>query len=529
MSDGSAALVRRVQQAARGFGVEDVAPWQSEAITAAVDGRDVLVVAPTGAGKSLVYQVAGLLRPGWTLVVSPLLALQADQVEHLRRAEVRATRLSSAEPAGRREETLDALRAGGLDVVLMAPEQLVRDDVRALVAEHPPGLVVIDEAHCVSEWGHDFRPDYLRIGNELCCGVEAPTIAMTATAAPPVRASVMEQLCLADPLVVSTSLERPNLRYAVEQVPDRRRQVERVVRAVGEHPSGTSGIVYTRTRRSAEEVADALRAAGCDAAHFHAGLPARRRAELQEAFMGGGTDVLVATSAFGLGVDKPDVRFVVHVEAPPSLDDYLQESGRAGRDGRPAEVLLVHRPEDLSLGRFFATGVPRRSSVERVLRALPEGAGPDRADQVDGVADAAGLGRRATLRILNLVASLEPGTRPTVRRVRHKAEARRRLERSRVDLVREYVDTRRCRAAYLLGYLGESTAPCGTCDTCEEGAPPEDGTSDLDGASVEHPDFGRGSVMEEHGDRVTVLFEDAGYKTLLREVVVDRDMVDGHS
>ncbi|WP_139983925.1 RecQ family ATP-dependent DNA helicase [Nocardioides litoris] len=516
MSDG-------IRIAARRFGVDRPQDWQVDAVRAAVGGRDVLVVAPTGGGKSLVYQLAGIERDGWTLVVSPLLALQADQVEHLEAAGLTAARLSSAEGKRRRREVLDAVADGSLDVLLVAPEQLA-GALGDELAQHPPGLVCVDEAHCVSEWGHDFRPDYLRLGALVRrLGGDAPVIAMTATAAPPVRASVVERLGLDDPLVVSTDLQRPNLRYAVEQVPDRDRQLAAVLARVDAEPAGSAVLVYARTRRSTEEVAAALRDAGRDAEHFHAGLGTRARADVQRRFMAGELDVLVATSAFGMGVDKADVRLVVHVEAPPSLDDYVQETGRGGRDGDEAGVLLVHRPEDLSLGRFFAAGVPRRGSVEKVLAALRDGADP--ADPA-AVAEATGLGRQAAQRVLNLVDLLDPEEERTVAAVREKAEARQRLERSRVDLVREYADTQRCRSAYLLGYLGEQVDRCGTCDNCEAGVAAEEHADDsLGAASLEHPTFGHGTVVETEDDRVTVLFEEAGYKTLARDVVEDRDMV----
>jgi len=331
--------------------VPELRPWQRQAVEALQDGRDVLLVEPTGGGKSLVYQLAGQVRGGWTLVVSPLLALQVDQLAHLEQAGLAAGRLSSDDSDAARAECLAQLAAGELDYLFLAPEQLARTEVTDLLAAHPPALVAVDEAHCVSEWGHDFRPDYLRVGRTVCSLDGVPVLALTATAAPPVRTSITELLCLGsrsdgDPLEIVGDLARDELSLAVRHAPDERRRRETVLGLVTDHPQGTSGLVYTRTRRSAEELADALAEAGRSARCFHAGLSRKRRAALQDAFLAGEVEVLVATSAFGMGIDKADVRFVVHAEAPPSLDAYVQETGRAGRDGQPATATLVYRAED---------------------------------------------------------------------------------------------------------------------------------------------------------------------------------------
>lgn len=506
-------------------------------------GRDVVVLAPTGSGKSLVYQLAGRLRGGWSLVVSPLLSLQADQVDHLAEVPgVRAARLSSAEPAGRRREVLDALGTGDLDFLFLSPEQLARPELRDRLAVDPPALVAVDEAHCVSEWGHDFRPDYLRLG-ELLDAIDerrpddrAVRCALTATAAPPVLASLADRLALDDPLLLVADLERPNLHVAVEHVPDADRRDERVLDAVTSYAAGSgsgsgSGLVYTRTRRAAEELAAALVARGQHAAAYHAGLGARRRTQLQQEFMSGAVPVLVATSAFGMGIDKPDVRFVVHAQAPGSIDAYFQEIGRAGRDGEPAEALLCYRPEDLGLARFFSGGVPRRSSIAAVLAAV-ERTGSREPEEVSRAAE---LGRAATTRVLNLLDLAGDPADVDVDVLVERAEARRTLERSRVDMVREYAETDRCRTAWLSGYFGQHADPCGHCDTCaahdvgpSRPAPVDDAfVTELDVETVTHPEFGSGTVVSHEPDRITVLFAEAGYKTLARSVVEERHLLEG--
>jgi len=517
------------------FGHRELLPGQEEAISALLDGSDVLLVSPTGSGKSLAYQVAGLLLGGCTVVVSPLLALQQDQVASLEDAGLAAARLSSAESEGSQAEVLRAARDGELQFLLLSPEQLANPDVLAEIAGIEPALIAVDEAHCVSSWGHDFRPDYLRLGDLVARLGEPRVIAMTATAALPTQHDIVERLRLRHHRVVLTGFERDNIALHVERFADADEQRERVLALVDElsGPKG-SGVVYCRTRHGAESYAAALTARGHRTEPYHAGLGRRRRSEVHEGFMSGGLPLVAATSAFGMGIDKPDIRFVVHADVPESPDTYWQEVGRAGRDHGTAVAVLAYRAEDLSLGRFFATAVPKRADVRAVLAAV-EASGSEEPRQV---AEHLPFGQRKAGRILNLVALAREtpdhaegaGADRVVDAVLARAEAQRRLEDSRVEMMRAYAETERCRSAFLLAYFGAGVRQrCGTCDNCVGGTAPHEGhATDLPYAvqdAVRHEEFGAGTVTDVEHDRVTVLFEDVGYRTLSVELVEERGLL----
>lgn len=522
----------RIDEAASAvFGHERLRAGQRPAVEALLAGHDVLLVQPTGAGKSLAYQLAAVLMDGPTLVVSPLLALQQDQTDHLAAygGRTRARRVSSAETPRQREEALEAAARGEVEFLFLAPEQLANDAVHAAVGALRPSLVAVDEAHCVSSWGHDFRPDYLRLG-ELLDGLDARIIAMTATASPPVRSDIQERLHLQDPTVVVGGAARENIDLAVRRCLDERDQEQKVVA----HTAGAagSGIVYVATRRAAERYAGLLADAGRTTTAYHAGLAKKTREQAQADFMTSEVDVVVATSAFGMGIDKADVRWVVHANIPESPDEYYQQVGRAGRDGAPSQGVLFYRPEDLALLKFQTVAVPSAAQVTRVLGALATLPDAAPAEQ----AEAAGVSARRLTRIANLVVEAgDEGDTVGVEDVRGRAEGYRALQRSRVDMVRGYAETRRCRLQFLLAYLGEDGSPrCERCDNCRSGAAADE---DEETATAEpspfvaeqpvhHAAFGDGVVMSVEGDEVTVLFDDVGYKTLSVPTLVEHDLLE---
>ncbi len=349
------------QVAADTFGWPELHPEQLQAMEQVMAGRDTLAVLPTGAGKSAIYQVPALLLEGPTLVVAPLLALQRDQMEGIDdSAAPEAVAVNSAQRAGETRHAWDAVREGEAEYLFLSPEQLAKDDV---LDELGISFFVVDEAHCVSAWGHDFRPDNLRLGTAIERLGHPPVLAVTATAALPVRRDITERLGLRDAAEIVASFDRPNLRLAVErESDDRRKRSAVVVRVSGlmSDPATRGGLVYVASRKDAGYYADELAQLGHRVAAYHSGMKSADRKQVHEQFLDGELDVVVATSAFGMGIDKPDVRFVVHASAPESLDSYYQQIGRAGRDGEPAEIYLFYRAEDLHLQTFPPPAAPHR-------------------------------------------------------------------------------------------------------------------------------------------------------------------------
>jgi ATP-dependent DNA helicase RecQ len=558
---GNSASVRtrRIREFAREvLGFEDFRPGQEQAMQSVVAGRDTLAVLPSGAGKTAIYQVAGQLLDGPVVVVSPLIALQRDQVERLTEIEDRAGRaaqLNSTMSAGDQREVLEGLGNGAVRFVFLAPEQLAKPDVVDAVREAGPALFVVDEAHCVSAWGHDFRPDYLRLGGVIEQLGHPTVLALTATAAPPVRAEIVERLEMRDAQVVVAGFDRPEIRLEVDQYADaygkEQGVLDRVLAEIGEGRG--PGIVYSATRRSTEEVAEALAERGLRVRPYHAGLSRADREDTQRAWMDDELDVVVATTAFGMGIDKPGTRFVIHAEPADSVDSYYQEIGRAGRDGKPALAVLVYRQEDLGLRRFFAAGTPAEEELQQVagLVAAAAAAGIEEGVDVKDLREETGRAATPLTRDLNLLEQVDavvldddgaahpaanaPSPGEAAAAARELAEHHERVDQSRVEMMRGYAETTECRRQFLLGYFGEQLdEPCGNCDsdTCTGTAEQRAAAAEARAHTpfpvetpVEHSEWGPGVVMRVEDDRIVVLFDEVGYKTLGIAAVTENDLL----
>ncbi len=416
------------------FGHDAFRPGQERLVDAVMSGHDVLAVMPTGSGKSLGYQLPALMLQGTTLVVSPLISLMKDQVDELTRRGIPAAALHSMMSADVRRDVLSAARAGRWRLLYVAPERFASDGFVRLLSELRVARFVIDEAHCVSEWGHDFRPDYrrLRDGAAACrpangSGRRPPIAAFTATATPEVRDDIAALLGLESPQVLVAGFDRPNIHLRVERVSSDFEKHTLLPRLVG----ARRALVYTATRRSAESAADTLRASGIEAAAYHAGLEDAERTRVQDAFAAGTARVVCATNAFGMGIDRPDVDAVVHFAISGSVEAYYQEIGRAGRDGRQAVATLLWSHEDVQTREFL---------IDRPRPVTPGLTGQERRH-----------GRAP--------AALEPS----------EVTRRKEIERRKLQRMIEYAETSRCLRGAILRYFGDPAAQdrCGSCGNCE--------------------------------------------------------------
>ncbi len=466
---GGDSLLQALQER---FGFEQFRPGQQDAAAAVFEGRDLVAVMPTGSGKSLCFQLPALLLEGTTVVVSPLIALMKDQVDGLRARGIAAAGIHSGLGAAERAAAEADLAAGRLRLVYIAPERLASGTFRAVLARLRIARLVVDEAHCISQWGHDFRPDYGRLGG-LRRELGVPGAAFTATATPDVRADIARQLGLSDPLEVVTGFERPNLTLAVEACrsrADKASVLNRLLRDVG-----PPGIIYAATRKNVELWAEYLEERGLRAGRYHAGLADAERTRVQDEFFAGRLDAIAATNAFGMGVDKKDLRFVAHADVPGSLEAYYQEVGRAGRDGLPSRGVLLFGPADVRTQEFFLAGSNPSEAVFRQVWALLGEVDDDAAVEDSAAAGDAALGMAASTaaRLLRRAAesrgqTLGQGEPPIDFGTQAEKAVR---DRARLDTMLRYAFGRGCRTRFIYDYFAgtgrRGAIPrCGTCDVC---------------------------------------------------------------
>src|ERR1043166_8147791 len=474
------------------FGFEDFREGQREVIGSILEGKDAVVVMPTGSGKSLCYQLPALILDGVTLVVSPLIALMKDQVDALRARGLPATFINSSIPESEQLARIDALRRRELKLVYIAPELCRSSRFNSTLQQIPISLFAVDEAHCISTWGHDFRPDYLRLRHVIRSLGKIRTLALTATATPYVRSDIVQQLGLERPQTFVSGFDRPNLRIEVVHTEKEREKITRIKR-LGQAHDG-SGIVYTSTRKAVEQVGRELKKLGLGVSLYHAGMSDAVRVRAQEDFMSGRTQMIVATNAFGMGIDKRDIRFVAHYQIPGSIEAYYQEIGRAGRDGLPSTCVLLFNYAAKNTHEFFIEGsYPELPLIKDVYNALVRTELKqiqlstseiahlcshknemaiqsalyllERAGHIERTASNRGENGRRLARTIVMRDEL-PGTplRVDPRQVAGRAD----LERRKLRELIEFFYTENCYRGHILDYFGDRhhARQCGTCGNC---------------------------------------------------------------
>ncbi|HZV78866.1 MAG TPA: RecQ family ATP-dependent DNA helicase [Candidatus Binatus sp.] len=531
------------------FGYERFQPGQEEVIRRVLDGRDTLAILATGAGKSLCYQLPALMLPGTTIVVSPLIALMKDQIDMLAEAGISSTiALNSTLSEDEEIAYLERVARGNLKLIYVTPERLEDESfVEVLKRLHVP-LFVVDEAHCISQWGHDFRPAYLNLGRVIAALGKPTVLALTATATPAVREDIVTQLGIPHAKPIVRGFDRPNLVYEVARTATEAEKL-RVLRSKFTGPlNGALGIIYTATIKNTYAVAEYCRTElGIEADVYHSKLQKAERERVHDRFMSEDVKIVVATNAFGLGIDKPNIRFVFHYDLPGSVEAYTQEAGRAGRDGLESTCLLLYRQSDTRVQNYFLTGkYPDVEEVQKVFGTLQYFEGQDNGVSVSDLRKISQLPLTKLKVILALlkkggfiqnVTKSTYGLAPLFKQNKGLAlnlasyETKRSYDQSKLQMILQYCETRSCRRKFILNYFGEDydLPNCGACDNCRaqlakggtveifEG--PRTAAEFRIGDIVRHPKFGEGTVERAERDLVTVLFPAHGYKTLLASAV----------
>jgi ATP-dependent DNA helicase RecQ len=477
----SPALQRALTRGRELFRIRDLRPGQAEIMESVLAGRDTLAIMPTGSGKSLTYQLPSLVLDGPTLVVSPLLALIEDQVNKLKAAGVPVARIDSTRTAKERAADLEAVRAGKIKLILITPESVGSPTVQEQLEGVKFSLFCVDEAHCVSQWGHDFRPSYLGLRRAAQVLGRPPILGLTATATPAIADDVLVQLGMKDPKVCRVSFHRPNLAFDVRKVAgegDKLRVLGKLIQRLRR-----PGIIYCATVRAVDDLYVALRHGKIPVERYNGKMTTDEREKAQQSFMASGRKVvMIATNAFGLGVDKPDIRYIIHYQMPGSPESYVQEAGRAGRDGKPARCVLLFQPDDIAIQEHFLKEAhPTKAQAHMVAKGLYAWSDEGKEVSVRDLAMSMALPERRVRVVLSVLeamgvaqevraskwAGVEP--RPTPEQITKAAsvfEARRISDRRRLDDLLKYMNTQRCRVQMMRLYFGEPEGPkCGLCDS----------------------------------------------------------------
>ena len=531
------------------FGYERFQPGQEEVIRRVLDGKDTLAILATGAGKSLCYQLPALLLPGTTVVVSPLIALMKDQIDMLAEAGISSTIALNSTLSDEEEVSyLERVARGNLKLIYVTPERLEDESfVEVLKRLHVP-LFVVDEAHCISQWGHDFRPAYLNLGRVIAALDKPTVLALTATATPAVREDIVTQLGIPHTKPIVRGFDRPNLVYEVARTATEADKL-RVLKNKFTGPlKDALGIIYTATIKNTYAVAEYCRTElGIEADVYHSKLQKAERERVHDRFMNEDVKIVVATNAFGLGIDKPNIRFVIHYDLPGSVEAYTQEAGRAGRDALESTCLLLYRQSDTRVQNYFLTGkYPDVEEVQKVFGTLQYFESQDNGVSLSDLRKISQLPLTKLKVILALlkkggfianVTKSTYGLAPLLKQSKGLAlnlasyETKRSYDQSKLAMMLQYCETRSCRRKFILNYFGEDydLPNCGACDNCRAQLAKGGTIEVLDigspadefriGDTVFHAKFGAGTVERAERDLVTVLFPAHGYKTLLASAV----------